>query len=1022
MLGDKETIVRQAAMKALVSYWDALRRCSEVLKSEHVHLAGAEGPGAFPCKEATIVQFSDVFLLIKSGIPALAECLSDHGLKRDEVNVVLSLWHTLEKLGEDPTRSENAGLILTSTLLGIVKTQMAQMVDSCLDSCIALLSDDDTSVRLVAAQVLERVENHKIKSLALALRDPERSTPVTAAKLKREIASFEEILTAVSPLVEGLNSMTASAKVAVIEVIGSFWDSLGEFDDDVMRKAAEVCCDSESSKCIRSLQSMTTLYWKRGKPYCYASRSKFVNKLFSVSSVRKKEFDDWRMAAAMEFCKFGLPKGMAIVQQFLRQEFLEKEYKVSTTGSAMIQVTASTRFAQSTRILAKSVAACKEPERGKIVDKAMALFVKFIAARKLKVKKLGLEAVRIIGRQGLPVLMRTLECGSPDEQTAAAVGLWVVEKDFFLRNPITPDFLKQVGCEAQASPDAMKLLLDDVEDRLYGKQSASPADSTTSLPVVQAGSDRKMKNRFGCWNRFVSSCQYCMGLVVDLPSPWTLVASAIAFLLFSSQHPLAELLSHPNTLVRSHHHRHWGFPMYGSWLLERGLESRHSWDAWKSYCLSWFRRTSVPAEEPFEQVLSLDEEERFCAALQAFQLLTRFEVVPKSDLCDPPCAAVFAHFGLKINRKEGQLVLSSNPQRPGLLNVEAIERIVHRGFFPERFHDTSPVLHVLRPWWLLVDIVVVLLQVAICVLIMVIPLALFSVHELARESFYPMSPVDSLTSVHFGPRFAQLSQRLLFSSPGLTWFSFIYAASLFLSLVFAYCTEALPLAQFPILQTLMGNKSTSVVQWKRKQSLASVLDFFFPWLSSEQYSYRQWKCFCDKIDKMAVPAKVFFKGIPWLAFSLLFAQVSGFGALFCCWLGFGVVVEPARFVPLVSTLASFVFAVAGRVRSLRNWRRSLAKCIDEVFQSTANILWISLLERMNIVLQDASYQRLLEGIASDMDLFELLAQGQQNLRRSFLEEFLRPLIDQRAFAMLVSDILTVEDRVGLTEFPLAING
>ena len=423
--------------------------------------------------------------------------------------------------------------------------------------------------------------------------------------------------------------------------------------------------------------------------------------------------------------------------------------------------------------------------------------------------------------------------------------------------------------------------------------------------------------------------------------------------------------------------------MYGSWLLEKGLESRHSWEAH----VRWFRGSAVPSEEPFKQVLSLDEEERFCAALQAFQLVTRFEVVPKSDLCDPSCIAVFERYGLKIKRnEEGKLVLSSNPRRPRLLNVEAIERIVQRGFFPERFHDTSPVLHVLRPWWLLVDIVVVLLQVAICVLIMVIPLALFSGHELARKSFYPMSPVDSLTSAHFGPRFAQLSERLLFASPTLTLVSAIYAATLFGSLVFAYCTEALPLAPFPILQTLMGNQSTSVV--------------------------RQQKRFCGK---MAMLAKVFLKGIPWLAFCLFFAHASGFAALYCCWLGFGVVVEPARFVPLVSTWASFVLAVVGRVRSLLNWRRSLAKCIDEIFQRTANILWISLLERMNIDSQNASYQRLLKGTASDMDLFELLAQERQNLRRSFLEEFLRPLVDQRAFAMLVDDIVGPEDRASLTK-------
>eukprot|EP00438_Fugacium_kawagutii_P015691 Skav235314 [mRNA] locus=scaffold520:413509:427650:+ [translate_table: standard] len=68
-------------------------------------------------------------------------------------------------------------------------------------------------------------------------------------------------------------------------------------------------------------------------------------------------------------------------------------------------------------------------------------------------------------------------------------------------------------------------------------------------------------------NRFLTASRNFMRLVVDLPSPWTLVASALAFVLFSSQHPLAELLSHPNTLVRSHHHLHWGFPMYGSWII-----------------------------------------------------------------------------------------------------------------------------------------------------------------------------------------------------------------------------------------------------------------------------------------------------------------------------------------------------------------------------------------------------------------------------------------------------------------------
>ena len=937
LLGD-EAAVRQTVIKVLVSCFESLQ------------------------KVAQVAHQSFIVFLIECSIPAIVESLSHDDLKRSAARAIESIWHTLEKVGEDRSLSDEAepDAFSPSTSLGPVKTQMAS---SCLDGFRALLSDDDRSVRLVAAKVLRMCENHKIKSLALALRDPERGVPVSATELQREITSFEGIVIALSPLVEDLSEMKADEKVTAIEVVGSFWDCLNEFDEHVMLKATEVCCNSEQSRCIDSLQRMKTLVLEDSRvTHAHQRRLEFIKKLESLLEDLDSEA---RWAATLELCNVGLPFAEAMVLEFLSKDKFQRNKHEGI------------RFAQSTRALAKSVASCQESDRCKRVDKAMTLFLEFIAAGNVKVQKLGLEAVRIIGRQGLPVLVRTLEHGSPEEQTAAAVGLWAVEKDFFLTNPTTLNLSTKLAGQPPGSEDAMRRLQENIEDRLYGKHPASLADPPTSLPVVQAGRDREMKNRF------VASWEYSMGLVVDLPSPWTLVASAAAFVLFSSQHPLAELLSHPNTLVRSHHHRHWGFPMYGSWLLEKGLESRHSWEAH----VRWFRGSAVPSVEPFKQVLSLDEEERFCAALQAFQLVTRFEVVPKSDLCDPSCIAVFARYGLKIKRnEEGKLVLSSNPRRPRLLNVEAIERIVQRGFFPERFHDTSPVLHVLRPWWLLVDIVVVLLQVAICVLIMIIPLALFSVHELARESFYPMSPVDSLTSAHFGPRFAQLSERLLFASPTLTWFSAIYAAALFGSLVFAYCTEALPLAPFPILQTLMGNKSTSVV--------------------------RQQKRCCDK---MAMLAKVFFKAIPWLAFALFFAQVFGFGALFCCWLGFGVIVEPGRFVPLVSTWASFVFAVAGRVRSLLNWRRSLAKRIDEIFQRTANILWISLLERMNIDSQTASYQRLLEGTASDMDLFQLLAQGRQSLCRSSLEEFLKPLIDQRALAMLVNDIVGPEDRASLTK-------
>ena len=511
LLGD-EAAVRQTVIKVLVSFFQSLQ------------------------KVAQVAHQSFIVFLIECSVPAIVESLSHDDLKRSAASAIVSIWHTLEKVGEDCSLSDEAepDAFSPSTSLGPVKTQMAS---SCLDGFRALLSDDDRSVRLVAAKVLRMCENHKIKSLALALRDPERGVPVSATELQRKITSFEGIVIALSPLVEDLSEMKADKKVTAIEVVGSFWDCLDEFDEHAMLKATEVCCNSEESQCIDSLQRMKTVVLEDSRvTHAHRRRLEFIKKLESLLENLDSEV---RWAAALELCKVGLPFAEAMVLEFLSKDKFQRNEEEEV------------RFARSTRALAKSVASCQESDRSKRMDKAMTLFLEFIAAGNVKVQKLGLEAVRVIGCQGLPFLVRTLERGSPEEQSGAAVGLWVVEKEFIRT---------KLGCKPQASPDTMKFLQDDVEDLLYGKHPASLADSPTSLPVVQAGRDRKMKN----W--FVASWEYSMGLVVDLPSPWTLVASAAAFVLFSSQHPLAELLSHPNTLVRSHHHRHWGFPMYGSWV------------------------------------------------------------------------------------------------------------------------------------------------------------------------------------------------------------------------------------------------------------------------------------------------------------------------------------------------------------------------------------------------------------------------------------------------------------------------
>jgi len=157
------------------------------------------------------------------------------------------------------------------------------------------------------------------------------------------------------------------------------------------------------------------------------------------------------------------------------------------------------------------------------------------------------------------------------------------------------------------------------------------------------------------------------------------------------------------------------------------------------------------------------------------------------------------------------------------------------------------------------------------------------------------------------------------------------------------------------------------------------------------------------------------KGIAWFAFFFLFAEITGCLALFCFWLAFGCVVDPESYIPLVPVAGSFVFAIIARIRNLMNWRQSLAASIHEILQA---LIWVSLIQRMNIpaLAANASYQRLLQGNASNNDIFDLLAEGQQTqqtLRTSRVRYFLAPIVDQKAFAMLINDIASLQARVVL---------
>ena len=815
----------------------------------------------------------------------------------------------------------------------------------------ALDDDNDENVRTKAAGLLGTLFVKKIKSLNVALQDSNSEVKQNASARWRELLSSDR--SPIAALAARLADENSSVRVAAVESLGHLLDVIAEAEGSAEFVEKLRHCFVE--KLRRMLQDTDP----------------DVRRICAVALCEE------RMPLAKPpatLCNQGMPwakPAIVILLRLLRRQAFEEvsQHEVEALSQDAVE----------------ALAHVMPSVTKKLQLQILTLFLDFIEHTSKHIHDLGLEGIRQVGKSAIPMLLIFLEPGTRQKQLAAAESLWAIAKH-----------LKPNGAEAF------------IEDILLGPQSELHPKVDTEVEP------RPAKN----WILSAANSTLCW--IEDVPSPWTLVAGAVAFVLFSSQHPLAELLNHPEAVVCSHNHIQWGFSCCAQSVfqlrrknicpdsgLHRKLSFKLCWDSFRS----WMRR-----EEPFEQVLSLDEEQRLCDALQAFQLVTRFEVVPKSDLSGPASASVFAGCGLKVSRKAqkdgfGLLTLTSNGSRPRLINVEAIERVVQRGFYPEQFHVLSPVVPVLRPAWLLVDIGVVMVQVACCVSFVAMPLAVFTVYELARVPYYPKSPVDSLTEVHFGPRFLQLSQRLLLASPVLTCLLAGYTLVVFASLISSYCTEILPLAPLPILQAVLP---------KIDADTALHLSPRIPRRNHINPVFRVGCCtfpmpmFMKVIMKGIACFAFIMKGIAWFAFSLLFAQITGTLALLAFWLGFGVVVEPARFIPLVSALLSFMFAVAARVRILMNWRRYLAEGSQEILQSCAAVLWVTLMERMNIGgEQNASYERLVQGAASDMDLFDLLSAGQETqqlLLSSRVCCFLAPIIDQQTFKMLLNNVSNLQER------------
>ncbi|CAE7364001.1 ILA [Symbiodinium natans] len=288
---------------------------------------------------------------------------------------------------------------------------------------------------------------------------------------------------------------------------------------------------------------------------------------------------------------------------------------------------------------------------------------------------------------------------------------------------------------------------------------------------------------------FVAEMAWEWRALLVLPSPWTLVSAAVAFIVTSTRPSLAELLAQPHCIVRCHSDIHQGCKLW-TWKLPARIRRHHSWDSWKNWRKWWLvthlaRCCSLRSWEAlrnwlsafrerqtFIQVLQAQDVERLQAAAQLYHYATRLEAVQKPDFFDPAVLAVFRHLGISVLPAKSQdgepsgglQFVSSDVLRPLLVNVAAMEEAAFQALDVTSY-DKSPPVPVLRPGWPLIDAATVSLHIVLLILMAFWPLALLCISEVSAAPFLGRSPMDGLTMSHFNVRFPQLSSVLLRTSP-----------------------------------------------------------------------------------------------------------------------------------------------------------------------------------------------------------------------------------------------------------------
>ena len=446
------------------------------------------------------------------------------------------------------------------------------------------------------------------------------------------------------------------------------------------------------------------------------------------------------------------------------------------------------------------------------------------------------------------------------------------------------------------------------------------------------------------------------------------------------------------------------------------LSRTSAWDRWwRRFWQCWMQ------EEVYRQDLTHGEASRLMDAISRYQQHTRPDVTELFDVTSKQSREAFRAFGIKVvdpknvqDLKEGvALVLESPSHKPRHLNLHAIEVLAQRAAalqhlaqhvapegsgrmengstgrlrYPHAIPQVIPhAIPVLRPGWLMVDIVSAISHAFICLLFSLWPCLVSLGLALAAEPYGHFAPWERLSSLYVSERLHDLPWKLLIMEPpfhhlgGACSVAFVL---LCISSLRSCCTASIPSTYMHLAADMVVRKSLHSMTPDRsgarlEQSEAPEASKHVS--DAEQNPDSNFQAFLRQLAvrvfvRVNVGVHEFFHALPWVCCSLLAACASAYASVVLIWLAVAMLVDSARMVPLVTSLVSFGALVIRRGTAWFGFQQKVRAQLEELADKLVLRLVGAGVASLMLPPADAqaSFERLKSGSGSDADLFHVLA-------------------------------------------------